>query len=148
MHTRNLSQPSFAGTAELPIGLREEAHRMSDEEFTQSLAHAGTIRLHAWSATPADGDRLDCRATIAVDDRDHSVAARATGQLGALTSMLYDIGAGVEIRQFHQRHDGGGFTTILLCGNDIGEKWAIGTGMSGDEANRNALIAGANLLPH
>ncbi|NNG98116.1 hypothetical protein [Gordonia araii] len=121
---------------------------MSTEELAERFAPSGSIRLNSWSAAPADGDRLDCRATIAVEGHDHSVQARATGQLGALTSMLYDLGAGVEIRRLHQRRDGDEYVTILLCGNDYDERWAVGSGANGDEANRNALIAGANLLPH
>lgn len=148
MHTRNLTPAFFPHTDDLPPGLREEARALSTEEFTERFTTADRgIRLHSWSMSPADGDRLDCRATIVVDNRDHRVAARATGQLGALSEMLYDIGAGVEIHRLHQRRDGDEYITMLLCGNDIAEWWAVGSGANGDEANRNALIAGANLLP-
>ncbi|GED96619.1 hypothetical protein [Gordonia crocea] len=148
MHTSNLTPAFFSRTADLPSGLREEAHALSTEELTErsSPAERG-IRLHSWATSPADGDRLACRATIVVDNHDHRVEARATGQLGALTAMLYDVGAGVEIHRFHQRREGDEFITILLCGNDYDEWWAVGSGADGDEASRNALIAGANLLP-
>ncbi len=144
MPTSNLHRPSFLRTADLPTGPREEAHALSTEELT---AERGSIRLDSWIAAPADGDRFDCRATIVVDNCGHAVTARATGQLGALTSMLYDVGAGVEIHRLRQHHDDDGYVTMLLCGNDSGERWAMGSGANGDEANRNALIAGANLLP-
>lgn len=148
MHTRNLAPSPFLQTADLPTGMHEEATALSTEEFTEHFAAPdGPIRLDSWTATPTDGDRLDCRATIVVDDRDHAVQARATGQLGALTSMLYDVGAGVEIHRLHQRRDGDSYVTLLLCGNDDDEWWAMGSGTNGDEANRNALIAGANRLP-
>ncbi|MFT4201435.1 hypothetical protein [Gordonia sp. (in: high G+C Gram-positive bacteria)] len=148
MHFRHLDPSFFSRTADFPSGLREEAHTLSTEEIADRLTPAETIRLDSWSAATADGDRLDCRATIVVDDRPRTVAARATGQLGALTSMLYDVGAGVEIRELHQRRTEAEVVTILLCGNDHAERWAVGSGADGDEANRNALIAGANLLAH
>ena len=148
MHARNLAQAFLSRTADLPTGMREEAAALSTEEFTERFtATNGPIRLDSWATAPADGDRLDCRATIVVDDLDHRVAARATGQLGALTSMLYDVGAGVEIHRLRQHRDGDAYVTMLLCGNDYDEWWAVGSGANGDEANRNALIAGANLLP-
>ncbi|HNP57121.1 MAG TPA: hypothetical protein PK331_06505 [Gordonia sp. (in: high G+C Gram-positive bacteria)] len=122
---------------------------MSTEECAERFAAiTGRIRLESWAASPTDGDRLDCRATITVGGHDHALSARATGQLGALSAMLYDLGAGVEIHRLHQRHDGADVITILLCGNDDRQWWAVGTGADGDEANRNALIAGANLVPH
>ena len=121
---------------------------MSTEECADRFAAiTGRIRLDSWTASPSDGDRLDCRATIVVGNHDHALSARATGQLGALSSMLYDLGAGVEIHRLHQRRDGDSYVTLLLCGNDDDEWWAMGSGTNGDEANRNALIAGANRLP-
>ncbi|MFT3898925.1 MAG: hypothetical protein QM728_01590 [Gordonia sp. (in: high G+C Gram-positive bacteria)] len=137
MLTRNLDA-SFFSRADDPRPREEDPMHIPDE--------SAPIRLDSWSATPTIGDRLDCRATLIVDDRPRAVAARATGQLGALTAMLYDVGIGVEIRSLRQRRLECAVGTMLLCGNDYRELWAFGSGTDPDEANRNALIAGANLL--
>ncbi|GAA1482104.1 hypothetical protein GCM10009624_25440 [Gordonia sinesedis] len=119
---------------------------MTWQQFTDEYGTAGAIRLGNWSVAPQASDMIECRATIAFDDRIMSMSATASGPVGAMTSILYDIGAPVQIVQFHQRRADDRITTILLCENDNRQCWAYGDGNTGDEASLNALIAGANRL--
>ncbi|MFW0793690.1 hypothetical protein AAFP30_07760 [Gordonia sp. CPCC 205515] len=119
---------------------------MSPQGFTDEYAPTGCIRLGAWSMEPTHADMVTCRATIAYADRIMSLQAQSTGPIGAMTSILYDLGAPVQIVRFHQREVDGAITTYLLCENDDRQCWACGTGDTRDEANFNALIAGANRL--
>ncbi len=121
---------------------------MTWQEFTELYADTGTIRLGSLSITPAPADMIECRATVAFADRIMSMSATATGPVGAMTSMLHDLGASVSIVSLHQRPTESGFAAFLLCERDDRQCWAYGDGATGDEANVNALIAGANrLLP-
>ncbi|MEO9326391.1 hypothetical protein [Gordonia aurantiaca] len=120
---------------------------MSWQRFTDEYAASGAIRLGSWSVTPARGDLVECRATIAVADRIMSCSATAAGPMGAMTSILCDLGAPVQINRLHQRRlDDGAVATFLLCENEGRQAWAYGQGATGDEANIAALIAGANRL--
>lgn len=119
---------------------------MSPQRFTDEYAAGGSIRLGMWSMEPASADMVTCRATIAYADRIMSLQAQSTGPIAAMTSILYDLGTPVQIVRFHQREDDGVVTTYLLCENDDRQCWAFGTGDTRDEANVNALIAGANRL--
>ncbi|GAB17641.1 hypothetical protein GOEFS_036_00800 [Gordonia effusa NBRC 100432] len=116
--------------------------------FTSTYAPEGSIRLGSWTIEPAARDQIDCRATLSIDDRTMSLHAKASGPISAMTSMLYDIGAPIQILSLHQRTSGDQVITFLLCENDDRQCWAAGFGASSDEASVNALIAGANrLLP-
>ncbi|MGV9712615.1 hypothetical protein ACWDTI_18365 [Gordonia sp. NPDC003424] len=119
---------------------------MSRQGFNDEYTPRGTIRLGSWTVEPARQDMVTCHATIAFADRIMSLQAQSTGPIGAMTSMLHDIGAPVQIVRLHQREVDGTITTYLLCENDDRQCWACGTGHTGDEANVNALIAGANRL--
>ena len=124
---------------------------MTWQEFTDHFGGTtasgdDTIRLGAWSMTPAPSDMVECRATVAYADRIMSLSATATGPIGAMTSMLYDMGAGVSIVTLHQRQTEAGYAAFLLCERDNRQCWAYGDGSTGDEANVNALVAGANQL--
>lgn len=119
---------------------------MTWQQFDDSFGGTGTIRLGTWTMTPAPADMVECHATVAFADRIMSLTATATGPVAAMTSMLYDIGAGVQIVTFHQRQTDDGFHAFLLCERDNRQCWAHGDGTTGDQANVNALVAGANRL--
>ncbi|MDL9938392.1 hypothetical protein QSJ18_16700 [Gordonia sp. ABSL1-1] len=119
---------------------------MSPETFTARYAPAGRIRLGSFSAQTCHGDLVECRATVATGDRIRSLRAVASGRIGAMTSMLHDIGATISIVSSHQRPTESGMAAFLLCERDGRQMWAYGDGADCDEANVNALIAGANRL--
>ncbi|GAC67537.1 hypothetical protein [Gordonia soli] len=119
---------------------------MTFQQLTDEYAPSGSISLGSWIVEPSAQDTVICRATISVGGRDLSLQARATGQMAAMTSMLHEIGAPVQINQFHQRVVDGIITTFLLCEDRGRECWALGDGATGDEANINALVAAANRL--
>ncbi|MCG7635404.1 MULTISPECIES: hypothetical protein [Gordonia] len=119
---------------------------MTWQEFTDEYSRGGAIRLGSWSVVSCPGDLVECRATLAIADRIRSCSAVAAGPVGAMTSILHDVGAPVQIVRLHQRVVDGVVTTFLLCENDGRQAWAAGEGASGDEANVHALIAGANRL--
>lgn len=119
---------------------------MTWQGFTEEYAPNGSIRLGSWTMEPDREDMVTCRATIAFADRIMSLQAQSTGPIGAMTSILHEIGAPVQIVSLHQRHVGDSITTFLLCERDNRQCWAYGNGSTGDEANINALIAGANRL--
>ncbi|MFW0789367.1 hypothetical protein [Gordonia sp. CPCC 205333] len=132
----------------LPRGIAQEAANMDWNGFTSTFAPEGAIRLGSWATEPAARDQIDCRATLSIDNRILSLHAKASGPIGAMTSMLHDIGAPIQIVSLHQRTSGDQVITFLLCENDDRQCWAAGFGASSDEASINALIAGANrLLP-
>ncbi|MGV9859696.1 hypothetical protein ACWDTD_13740 [Gordonia sp. NPDC003425] len=119
---------------------------MSWQEFIDEYSTSGAIRLGSWSLTPTASDLVECRATIAYADRIMSLTGTASGAMGAMTSILYDIGAAVQILRLHQRETAGTITTFVLCERDRLQRWGCGVGASPDEANINALVAGANRL--
>lgn len=119
---------------------------MSWQEFTDVYAGAGMIRLGSLTITPAPADMVECRATIAFDHRIMSLSAKAPGPVGAMTSILHDMGAHIAIVTLHQRQTDDGFSAFLLCERDNRQCWAYGDGATGDEANVRALVAGANRL--
>ncbi|MGC4961196.1 hypothetical protein ACPXCG_11960 [Gordonia sp. DT218] len=119
---------------------------MTWQGFTDEYAPTGAIRLGSFSIETGREDMVTCRATIAFADRIMTLHASAAGPIGAMTSMLHDIGAPIQILSLHQREVGGTVTTFLLCEADDRQCWAYGDGATGDEANVNALIAGANRL--
>ncbi|MGW5524748.1 hypothetical protein [Gordonia sp. NPDC003950] len=119
---------------------------MTWQEFTESYGATGAIRLGSFSVAPAPADMVECRATMAYADRIMSLSATSTGPIGAMTSMLHEMGAHVSILTLHQRPTDDGFASFLLCERDDRQCWAYGDGATGDEANVKALIAGANRL--
>ncbi len=130
----------------LPRGMREEATGLSWEGFLAEYAPTGAIRLGTWSTRWDREYLVTCQATIAHADKIMSLQATAAGPIGAMTSMLHDIGAPVQIAGLHQREVAGTVITFLLCEHDDRRCWAYGTGQTADEANVRALIAGANRL--
>ncbi|NDZ97631.1 hypothetical protein G3I13_21405 [Streptomyces sp. SID6673] len=119
---------------------------MTWQGFTDRYAPTGAIRLGSLRIETGRDDMVTCHATIAFADRIMSLQASAVGPIGAMTSMLHDIGAPIQIVSLHQREVSGTVTTFLLCESDDRQCWAYGDGNTGDEANVNALIAGANRL--
>ncbi|EGD53791.1 hypothetical protein [Gordonia neofelifaecis] len=119
---------------------------MTTQRFDETYAPAGVIALEAMSIEPDRGDTVTCRARINLGKRTHDVSATAVGSIGAMTEMLYALGAGVEIAALCQHQDDGEVVTYLLCLRDTRQCWSYGRGRTGDEATINALIAGANQL--
>jgi hypothetical protein len=130
----------------LPPGLREEATGMTLQAFTTEYASGGSIRLGSWSVSSCHDDLVECRATLAVADRIMSRTAVAAGPVGAMTSILADLGAPLQIVRLHQREVGGLITTFLLCESNGRQAWAAGEGRTSQEASVHALVAAANRL--
>ena len=119
---------------------------MTWQQFIDEYTATGTIRLGSWSVAPPPGDMVECRATIAYDDRIMSMSATSTGPVGAMTSILHDLGVSVQIVRLHQRRLDDRNVSFLLCEHDRRQCWATGDGETTADANINALIAGANRL--
>lgn len=124
---------------------------MSWDQFTRAtLPKADTatdiVRLGTWTITPHQQDLVECRATVSYANRSMSLSATASGPVGAMTSILYEIGAPMQIMRSHQRNQDGRITARLLCESNYRQFWASGGGATCDEANVNALVAGANEL--
>ncbi|WP_439033193.1 hypothetical protein [Gordonia terrae] len=119
---------------------------MTLQAFTTEYASGGTIRLGSWSMSSCRDDLVECRATLAVADRIMSCTAVAAGPVGAMTSILADVGAPVQIVRLHQREVDGRITTFLLCESNGRQAWAAGEGRSSQEASVHALVAAANRL--
>jgi hypothetical protein len=120
---------------------------MSWTAFADTYAPtSGPIRLGNWSSSRAPQDLLLCRATIATRDTICSLTTTASGPIGALTDMLYRLGAGVEIVSLHQYDLPGTVATFLLCARDGRRTWSMGEGQTGEDSALSALIAAANRL--
>lgn len=119
---------------------------MTTASFDKTYAPTGAISLDDLRIEPGASDMVRCTADIRVAARTISLEATATGTIGAMTSMLYDIGAGVEIMSFYQQTEGEQVITYLLCDRDGDRCWSYGRGSTGDESAVNALISGANQL--
>lgn len=131
----------------LPSALCAEAAGMSWSAFTSTYAPtSGPIRLGSWTADRGADDLLFCQATIADGDSITALAATASGPIGALTDMLYQLGAGLEIADLHQYDHAGGVTTLLRCERDGRRTWSMGSGDNGEDSALAALIAAANRL--
>lgn len=100
-HARHV-RPDSTRWRLLPLGIREEGIHDDLESFTDQYSGDGHIRLAAYSTKPADRDMIDCQATLAVADDLFSLRA-ATGPVGAMTSILHDIGAPVAIVELRQQ---------------------------------------------
>lgn len=131
----------------LPSALCAEAAGMNWSTFTSTYAPtSGPLRLGTWSADRGADDLLFCQATIADGDRISALAATASGPIGALSDMLYQLGAGVEISDLHQYDQAGGVTTLLHCERNGRRTWSMGSGTTGESSALAALIAAANRL--
>ena len=81
---------------------------MSTEECADRFAAiTGRIRLDSWTASPSDGDRLDCRATIGeVSNEEHSL--RQYGKAGAIRwKGIRPTVRGVVMNPIDHPHGGG-----------------------------------------
>jgi hypothetical protein len=158
MITRTVTHtpPRFADrfSAPLPRGLRDQANRMSWENFVAAYGHtAGPVRLGQWSCT--DTERPATRigpqartyqATIAVGDRIHTTAAAASGPLAALTAMLHERGITVEMLGFHQLQSGQHTATFIEGSDGLRAQWAMGWSTDPAQSALSAVISCANRL--
>ena len=119
---------------------------MTTAHFDTTYAPTGSIALQAFSMEPARADAVHCTARVRIASRTVRLEATASGAIGAMTSMLYDLGAGVEIISFSQQVDDDEVTTYLLCEADGRRGWSYGIGGTADESAVAALISGANQL--
>ncbi len=81
----------------------------------------------------------------------HRLTTESCGDLTAMSEMLCQVGARVEIERFHQYESGGfagtgSWCTILLAGCGRRESWALGFGETSAEASIAALLSAATLL--
>lgn len=139
-------QPHSGQAHSLPNWFPTEAALMNDAGFAAAYAPAGRYRLHQLSVEAGADDLVTCRAMISDAGHELDLQARATGPIGAMTEILYDLNAGVEIVSLHQQREGDGIATYLLCERDGRRCWAFGRATTGDEATARALVAGANQL--
>lgn len=115
---------------------------------------AGPITLERLHTEPEPGDAIHCRATLTVDERLVDMEATAFGTIGAMSEMLYGLGAGVEIVSLYHQNEGpaapdgsgGEVSAYLMCRRDGACCWAHGRAATGDEATIRALISAANQL--
>ncbi|WP_026917604.1 hypothetical protein [Gordonia shandongensis] len=119
---------------------------MSTQRFDDTFAPHGMLALRDLSIEAAPGDTVVCRARFSAGPRDFDLSATASGPIGAMSEMLYGMGAGVEIVSLSQQDDDGQVTTYLLCERDSRRCWSYGRARRGDESAVHALIAGANQL--
>ncbi|WP_353107700.1 hypothetical protein [Gordonia sp. (in: high G+C Gram-positive bacteria)] len=145
IHPTSLT-PYGRGVRRLPTWFPPEAATMTTASFNNTYAPTGAISLDDLRIEPSAADMVRCTANVTVAARTVSLEATAAGTIGAMTSMLYDIGAGVEIMSFYQQTEGAEIITYLLCDRDGDRCWSYGRGRTGDESAVNALISGANQL--
>lgn len=119
---------------------------MSAATFAGAFAPQGAISLQQLHIEPEPGDAIRCRATLTVDQRPIDLETSAFGTIGAMSEMLYGIGAGVEIVSLYHQPDGAQVAAYLLCRRDGEQCWSYGRAATGDEATVRALIAAANQL--
>ncbi len=136
----------------LPRGLRDEAALLSWAQFLarydDSRRRGGPLRLRQWTQSPPAGATgATYRATLAVGERDTTVAAVATGPIGALTAMLHERGIAVEVLGFHQMSSAAGPTATVIRGSDgTRSTWAMACDADAGASARAAVIACANRL--
>lgn len=119
---------------------------MTTDHFESTFAPRGTIALQQLDTRPGPGDTVCCAATLTVDSRPHHLEAEAFGTIGAMSEMLYGLGAGVEIVSLYHQNDGTQIAAYLQCERDSKRCWAYGRAATGDEATVRALISAANQL--
>ncbi len=130
----------------VPAALRAASDGMSWTEFERTYSPAASIRLGGWRVADRADDQIELTATIATGDRIAPMSATACGPLSALTGMLYDVGAPVEIVALHQQSTTEGFFTFIHADRDERRIWAMGHGADATESAMQALIAAANKL--
>ncbi|MGO3327454.1 hypothetical protein [Gordonia sp. (in: high G+C Gram-positive bacteria)] len=119
---------------------------MTTAHFDTTYAPTGSISLEAFAFEPCRADLVHCTASVRVHQRTVRLEATSSGIIGAMTAMLYDIDAGVEIVSISQQTDDEEVTTYLLCDADGRRCWSYGIGSTADESAVAALISGANQL--
>ncbi|WP_024332950.1 hypothetical protein [Gordonia hirsuta] len=119
---------------------------MSAARFEGAYAPRGTIALQQLRTEPGPGDSVHCRATLTVGQQPLHLEASAFGAIGAMSEMLYGLGAGVEIVSLYHQRDGRQVAAYLRCERDGRQCWAYGLADTGDEATVRALISAANQL--
>ncbi|WP_018177699.1 hypothetical protein [Jongsikchunia kroppenstedtii] len=130
----------------VPAALRAASAGMSWTEFERAYTESATIRLGGWRIADRADDQVELTATIATGDRITPMSITATGPLAALTGMLYEIGAPVEIVALHQQSTSDGYFTFIHADRDDRRTWAMGRGDDATESAMQALIAAANML--
>lgn len=125
-------------------------HEAAAADMTTDLLDApfppGAIALQQLHIESEPGDSIVCRARLSVDQRSVDLETSAFGTISAMSEMLYEIGAGVEILSLYHQPDGARTTAYLLCRRDGEQCWAYGRAATGDEATVRALISAANQL--
>ena len=119
---------------------------MTSARFAATFAPAGAIALHDLQITDDGDDSVRCRARLRIHSRTETREASAHGTIRAMTEILHDLGAGVEIVSLYHQQDGDQIAAYLLCERDGERCWAYGRAPRGDDATIAALIAGANQL--
>ncbi|MCX5044557.1 2-isopropylmalate synthase [Aldersonia sp. NBC_00410] len=131
----------------LPKAMRDEAAGLSWDEFLDRYCPTtGMIALGQWTARPCGAGLWRYEATLDFDGRSTSFVETATGPMSALTAMLHDSGAGVEILDFHQFRAGAGMATVVHCERDGRRHWAAAITADAAESALRAIVAAANIL--
>lgn len=131
----------------LPRAMRAEAAELTWPEFLDRYCPAaGAIRLDSWTAGPCGSGMWRYEATLEFDERPRTFAVSATGPMAALTAMLHEAGAGIEILEFHQFRAGAGMATVVRCERDDRRHWAAAITADCTESALRAIIAAANIL--
>jgi hypothetical protein len=130
----------------VPAALRAASASMGWAEFERAYTGSAAIRLGGWRIADRTDDQIELSATIATGDRITPMSVTATGPLAALTGMLHEIGAAVEIVALHQQSTSDGYYTFIHADRDDRREWAMGRGDDAVESAMQALIAAANLL--
>ena len=131
----------------LPAALRSIASGLTWQEFNDRFGStAGPLRLGSWTDNGRTAGTTDYVATLAVADRIDTARATAPGPIGALTSMLYDAGYGLEILAFHQRETVDGTATFVHCEQGGRRQWSVALGPDAADSARRAIVAAANML--
>lgn len=110
------------------------------------FAPRGSITLSHLSVEPETADTIRCRVGLVVDQQAIDLEASAPGAIGAMTELLYRLGAGVEITSLSHQPDDGFIAANLRCRRDGRECNAYGRAATGDEATAHALVSAANQL--
>ncbi len=138
--------PTSTSAPQPPHWFPAGAAGMTAETFRRAFAPQGAIALHELQVAPADADTVVCRARLTVGRRALDLETRAPGTIGAMSEILYGLGAGVEIVSLYQQPDGAHVAAYLLCERDGRRCWSYGRAATGDEATVRALISAANQL--
>ncbi|MFT3660337.1 MAG: hypothetical protein QM809_02750 [Gordonia sp. (in: high G+C Gram-positive bacteria)] len=119
---------------------------MTAEILTGAFAPQGAIALRQMHVEPETGDTVRCRVGLIIDQQPVDLETSAPGAIGAMSELLYGLGAGVEIVSLHHQNDGAYIAAYLRCRRDGRTCWAYGRAHTGDEATARALISAANQL--